>query len=39
VNLEFDILAKYVARQHVNSGSGRKGSGAINENWLKEHGF
>ncbi|MEI8032301.1 MAG: riboflavin synthase [Chlorobiaceae bacterium] len=39
VNLEFDILGKYVARQTaLRSPSGGQSS-SINEKWLEEHGF
>jgi riboflavin synthase len=43
VNLEFDILGKYVARQSSLAANGNRGVTAvtdtINENWLREHGF
>lgn len=38
VNLEFDILGKYVARQHLTAGAAGKES-RISESWLTEQGF
>jgi riboflavin synthase len=38
VNLEFDILGKYVARQHQVAGTEGKAS-RISETWLTEQGF
>ncbi len=38
VNLEFDILGKYVARQQSVAG-GNAASSRISESWLSEHGF
>lgn len=38
VNLEFDILGKYVARQ-AETGSGSSAGSAMDEAWLREMGF
>jgi riboflavin synthase len=39
VNLEFDILGKYVARQLASRQSPELPVSTINESWLREHGF
>lgn len=39
VNLEFDILGKYVARQFGLRHSPEPPVSTINESWLREHGF
>ena len=39
VNLEFDILGKYVARQLGNASSSGQSDSKISETWLQEHGF
>lgn len=39
VNLEFDILGKYVARQLGKASSSGQPDSGINETWLQEHGF
>lgn len=39
VNLEFDILGKYVYRQHQAAGAVQGMGGNISDSWLAEHGF
>ena len=39
VNLEFDILGKYVARQLGRAPSSLQPDSRIDEGWLREHGF
>jgi riboflavin synthase len=39
VNLEFDILGKYVARQLGKAPASLQADSRINEGWLREHGF
>ena len=39
VNLEFDILGKYVARQLGRTSSSSQADSRIDEGWLREHGF
>ena len=39
VNLEFDILGKYVARQLGRASSSSHTDSRIDEGWLREHGF
>jgi len=39
VNLEFDILGKYVARQHGRGPSSAIANSKIDEGWLREQGF
>lgn len=39
VNLEFDILGKYIARQQVLLNDAQSGSGKISEVWLRDLGY